>query len=217
MPQVDGLTLADWIRNDPQLADTVLIVLTSGSHAGDLARCRRLKIASHLLKPVKQSELFDAFAASLGVEMPEEDERPIPAEPLPPLLPLDILLVEDSLVNQKLATLLLKKHGHGVTLANNGREALAQLAEKRFDVVLMDVEMPEMDGLEATAVTRAKERQTGEHVPIIAMTAHALKGDRERFLAAGMDEYVSKPIRAAILFQTIQQVLQRHVKRKPPP
>ncbi len=217
MPQVDGLTLADWIRNDPQLADTVLIVLTSGSHAGDLARCRRLKIASHLLKPVKQSELFDAFAASLGVEMPEEDERPIPAEPLPPLLPLDILLVEDSLVNQKLATLLLKKHGHGVTLANNGREALAQLAEKRFDVVLMDVEMPEMDGLEATAVTRAKERQTGEHVPIIAMTAHALKGDRERFLAAGMDEYVSKPIRAAILFQTIQQVLQRHAKRKPPP
>jgi signal transduction histidine kinase/DNA-binding response OmpR family regulator len=212
MPEVDGLTLAEWIRNDQQLADTVLIVLTSGSHAGDLARCRRLKVASHLLKPVKQSELFDAFAASLGVEMPAEDERPASAETLPSLPPLKILLVEDSLVNQKLATLLLRKHGHQVTVANNGREAVQQLAEDQFDVVLMDVEMPEMDGLEATAVTRARERQTGNHMPIIAMTAHALKGDRERFLAAGMDEYVSKPIRAAVLFQTIQQVLKRQTK-----
>jgi signal transduction histidine kinase/CheY-like chemotaxis protein len=213
MPEVDGLTLAEWIRNDQQLADTVLIVLTSGSHAGDLARCRRLKVASHLLKPVKQSELFDAFAASLGVEMPAEDERPATAETLPSLPPLKILLVEDSLVNQKLATLLLRKHGHQVTVANNGREAVQQLAEGQFDVVLMDVEMPEMDGLEATAVTRAKERQTGDHMPIIAMTAHALKGDRERFLAAGMDEYVSKPIRAAVLFQAIQQVLKRQTKK----
>ena len=213
MPEVDGLTLAEWIRNDRQLADTVLIVLTSGTHSGDLARCRQLNIASHLLKPVKQSELFDAFAASLGVEMPAEDEHPAPAETLPPLAPLKILLVEDSLVNQKLATVLLRKHGHQVTVANNGREALQQLAEDQFDVVLMDVEMPEMDGLEATAVTRAKERQTGDHMPIIAMTAHALKGDRERFLAAGMDEYVSKPICAPVLFQTIQHVLKRRTEK----
>jgi len=209
MPEVDGLTLAEWIRNDERLAQTALIVLTSGSRSGDVARCRRLGVASHLLKPVKQSELFDAVAASLGVGGPEEGEHATTADGMPPLPPLNILLVEDSLVNQKLAIALLEKHGHRVTLAQDGREALALLTADSFDLVLMDVEMPEMDGLEATAVIRAKERQTDRHVPIVAMTAHAIKGDRERCLAAGMDDYVSKPIRTAELFTTIHQVLQR--------
>ena len=209
MPDVDGLTLAGWIRDEPRLNKTDLVVLTSGSRSGDLARCRQLKVASHLLKPVKQSELFDAFAASLGVEVPGDDKHTAMDQGVPSLPSLKILLVEDSLVNQKLAIALLTKHGHQVTLASNGREALARLEEQAFDVVLMDVEMPEMDGMEATAVLRVKEGSSGTHVPIIAMTAHALKGDRERFLAAGMDEYVSKPIHAGKLFQTIQQVLTR--------
>jgi two-component system, sensor histidine kinase and response regulator len=207
MPDVDGLTLAGWIRGEPRLHKTDLIVLTSGSGSGDLARCRQLKVASHLLKPVKQSELFDAFAASLGVEVPADDKHAAMDQEVPAVPSLNILLVEDSLVNQKLAIALLTKHGHQVILAANGREALVRLEEQAFDVVLMDVEMPEMDGMEATAVLRVKEGSSGAHVPIIAMTAHALKGDRERFLAAGMDEYVSKPICAGKLFQTIRQVL----------
>ncbi len=123
------------------------------------------------------------------------------------LPPLHVLLAEDGLTNQKLAIALLEKNRHSVVVASNGKEAIAALASGQFDVVLMDVEMPEMDGLEATAVIRAKERQTGEHVPIIAMTAHAMKGDRDRCLEAGMDDYVSKPVRSAILFETIATVL----------
>ena len=111
-------------------------------------------------------------------------------------------------MNQKLAIGLMEKHGHSVVVANNGKAAIAALASQEFDVVLMDVEMPEMDGLEATAVIRVKERQAGKHVPIIAMTAHAMKGDRERCLEAGMDDYVSKPIRAQKLFETLESVLQ---------
>jgi signal transduction histidine kinase/CheY-like chemotaxis protein len=215
MPEVDGLTLAQWIRDDERLVNTDLIVLTSGSRPEDTACCRRLQVASHLLKPVKQSELFDAFTASLGLEDVSDDQQPAMSEGIPSLPSLNILLVEDSLVNQKLAVALLTKHGHHVTVAGNGREALEHLETQAFDVVLMDIEMPEMDGLEATAVLRLKESSAGGHVPVVAMTAHALKGDRERFLAAGMDEYVSKPIHAGILFQTIQKVLRQNVPAKP--
>ena len=120
--------------------------------------------------------------------------------------PLRILLAEDNLINQKLAVRLLEKRGHKVLVANNGREALAQLETRCFDVVLMDVQMPEMDGLEATTVIRAQEKETGQHVPIIAMTAYAMKGDRERCLAAGMDHYICKPIRAQELFAAVEGV-----------
>ena len=119
---------------------------------------------------------------------------------------LHILLAEDSLVNQKLAVALLEGQGHTVTVVNNGKEAVAATAAQKFDLVLMDVQMPEMDGLEATEQIRAREQQTGTHLPIIAMTAHALKGDRERCLAAGMDDYVAKPIRAEELFQAIDAI-----------
>ncbi len=121
--------------------------------------------------------------------------------------PLQVLLAEDSLVNQKLAVGLLEKHGHTVVVANDGREAVAALETRNFDLVLMDVQMPEMDGFEATAAIRAREQQTGTHIPIIAMTAHAMKGDRERCLEAGMDDYVAKPIRAKQLFETIEALL----------
>jgi two-component system sensor histidine kinase/response regulator len=190
------------------LADTTVIILTSGARPDDLKRCDELKVAAHLMKPVKQSELLGAIEKSLGTAAPENETVQALAVERTEMLPsLDVLLVEDSLVNQKLAIGLLEKDRHSVVVAVNGKEAIAALASRQFDVVLMDVEMPEMDGLEATAVIRAKERQTGEHVPIIAMTAHAMKGDRDRCLAAGMDDYLSKPVRAGILFETIQRCL----------
>jgi signal transduction histidine kinase/DNA-binding response OmpR family regulator len=208
MPEVDGLTLTEWIRRDAELADTVVIVLTSGARPEDLQRCDELEVAAHLMKPVKQSELFDAIGMSLGTSIPEdeEDEKSRRQREVQ-LPPLRVLLAEDSMVNQKLAVGLMEKYGHCVVVANNGKEAIAALASQEFDVVLMDVEMPEMDGLEATAVIRVKERQTDKHVPIIAMTAHAMKGDRERCIEAGMDDYVPKPIRARQLFETLKSVL----------
>jgi CheY-like chemotaxis protein len=185
MPEVDGLTLTEWIRQDPELADTTVIVLTSEAHPADIKRFDELKVAAHLMKPVKQSELFDAIGMSLGVAVPkDEGEEALRSDRKATLPPLRVLLAEDSLVNQKLAIGLMQKHGHSVVVASNGKEAIAAQASQEFDVVFMDVEMPEMDGLEATAVIRVKERQAGKHVPIIAMTAHAMKGDRERCLEA---------------------------------
>ena len=209
MPEVDGLTLTKWIRQDPDLADTTVIILTSGTGPDVMKRCDELKVAAHLMKPVKQSELLGAIEMSLGATVRVDHEvEASPGASNEALPPLHVLLAEDSLVNQKLAVGLMEKHGHSVVVANNGKEAIAALASHQFDVVLMDVEMPEMDGLEATAVIRLGERQTGEHIPIIAMTAHAMKGDRERCLEAGMDDYVSKPIRTQRLFDTLRSVLQ---------
>ena len=208
MPEVDGLTLTKWIRQDPDLADTTVIILTSGTRPEELQRCDELHVAAHLMKPVKQSELLSAIEMSLGVAAGEmEAARAMPSNPSFELPPLSVLLVEDGLVNQKLAIIILEKHRHSVVVANNGREAIDALACGQFDVVLMDVEMPEMDGLEATTVIRAKETQTGTHVPIIAMTAHAMKGDRDRCLAAGMDDYVSKPICTEQLFDALRSVV----------
>jgi CheY-like chemotaxis protein len=208
MPEVDGLTLIEWIRQDPELAATPVILLTSGARPVDVQRCGQLQVAAHLMKPVKQSELFDAIGMALGVAVRSDEEATaLEGKRAPQLPPLQVLLAEDSLVNQKLAIGLLEKHGHSVVVANHGKEAIAKLASQQFDVVLMDVEMPEMDGLETTAVIRTREQQTGEHIPIIAMTAHALKGDRERCLEAGMDEYLSKPIRAVTLFEILESVL----------
>ena len=208
MPQMDGFALARCIREESSLGSTVIMMLTSGDRPGDIARCKELGIAAYLLKPIKQSELFDAIVMALGIRLPEEDspERSVP--PRSRELPaLRILLAEDSLVNQRLAVGLLEKHGHAVTVANHGREAVAALDSQDFDLVLMDVQMPEMDGLEATTVIRAREKQTGKRLPIIAMTAHAMKGDRERCLTAGVDGYVAKPIRSAELFDAIHAVL----------
>jgi CheY-like chemotaxis protein len=208
MPAMDGFDLVEKIRSRLDGRSTVIMMLTSGDHPGDASRCRELGIASHLLKPIKRSELFDAIALALGLA---EIDKLVEAESAVAgtieMKPLQILLAEDSLVNQRLATTLLKRHGHTVMVAKNGREALALLNANSFDVILMDVQMPELDGIEATARIRAKERLTGTHIPIVAMTAHALKGDRERCLQAGMDEYVSKPVRAAELFRTLQIVL----------
>jgi two-component system, sensor histidine kinase and response regulator len=161
------------------------------------------------MKPIKQSELLNAIVTALN-KPGLKDKRTSPASRRPPhgapLVPsrtLHILLAEDNATNQTLAIILLEKQGHTVAVAGNGQEALAALEKESFDLVLMDVQMPEMDGFEATARIRAKEKRTGQHIPIIAMTAHAMKGDRERCLDAGMDGYVSKPIQPRELTQVI--------------
>ena len=207
MPGMDGFQMIEEIRRIDHLADTVIMMLTSGDRPGDIARCEHLRIHRHLIKPIKQSELFDAIIAALGASV--EMEPALLEPPTVHLPPLRILLAEDSLVNQRLAVGLLEQQGHQVQVANNGSEALNAWQARRFDVVLMDVQMPEMDGLETTGAIRQREARIGGHVPIVAMTAHAMKGDEEKCLAAGMDGYVAKPIRAKLLFETIARVLGR--------
>jgi PAS domain S-box-containing protein len=205
MPDMDGFQLAEEIQRRPELARAAVMMLTSGDRAGDVARCQRVGISVHMLKPIRQSELFDAILAAVGVRPPE---APRPAAPPAPAVcrPLKILVCEDSVVNQKLATGLLEKRGHRVTIAANGRQGVELWQSQPFDVVLMDVQMPEMDGFEATEAIRRLEADRGGHVPIIAMTAHAMKGDRERCLACGMDGYVSKPVRPHELYEALAQL-----------
>ncbi|MGO9274727.1 MAG: response regulator, partial [Terriglobia bacterium] len=211
MPQMDGFTLVERIRQHEDLRQTTIMMLTSVGQRGDAARCRELGIAAYLIKPIAQSQLLDAILNVLGTRAQPADEprlnlitrhslRERPRK-------LRILLAEDNAVNQKLASRLLEKRGHTVAVASNGREALKVLEKQRFDLVLMDVSMPEMDGMEATRAIRAAEKTTGAHLPIIAMTAHAMKGDRERCLDAGMDGYVSKPVQAQELFEAAETVL----------
>ena len=181
-------------------------MLSSGERPGEMSRCEELKVASYLLKPVKPSEMEHAISVALG-RVPATPSPSQKAERLPRFPALRILLAEDSPVNQKLALFLLEKEGHTVVVANDGREAVTTLETGQFDLILMDVQMPEMDGFEATAHIRSRERERGTRIPIIAMTAHAMKGDRERCLQAGMDDYVPKPVRAQELFRTIDAVL----------
>jgi PAS domain S-box-containing protein len=205
MPDMSGFALAEAIRRDPELTSTMILMLTSGDQPSDVARCQDLHIAAHLMKPIKQSELLDAIMLATGFSAP--DHEGLAAMVLRRGRPLRILLAEDSLVNQKLATALLEAQGHQMVVVGNGREVLAALVSQPLDLVLMDVQMPEMDGLEAATAIRMREKTAGGHVPIIAMTAHALKGDRELCLAAGMDEYIAKPIRAHELFDVIEAVV----------
>ena len=209
MPGMNGFALAERIRNEPDLGNTIIMMLTSGDHPDDVARCEELGITAYLMKPIKQSELLEATMLALGIAAPAEADLDVGRKSAGDVPPLQILLAEDSLVNQKLAVALLEMHGHTVTVASNGWEAISALESRRFDVVLMDVQMPEMDGLAAAAAIRAREQARGGHVPIVAMTAHALKGDREVCLEAGMDEYVAKPIRAEQLFAAIDAVIPR--------
>ncbi len=209
LPGMDDFALADRIHHSSDSATTKLILLASLGRRGDGARCRETGIAAYLMKPVAASELLDAIVTVLG-SAGTGDSRP-------PLVTshslrerrrrLRILLAEDNQVNRTLAVRMLEKRGHGVTVACNGKEALDLATRERFDVVLMDVQMPLMGGFEATAAIREREKRTGLHLPIIALTAHAMKGDRERSLEAGMDGYVSKPIDARRLFQAIESVV----------
>ncbi|HKW57671.1 MAG TPA: response regulator [Candidatus Acidoferrum sp.] len=213
MPDMDGFSLVEEIRKRPGLSTATIMMLTSAGHRGDAARCQELGISAYLLKPIRQSELREAIGRVLGART-EEGVIPLVTrfslhDAREPGMFLHILLAEDNLVNQRLAVRLLEKRGHSVVVASTGLEALQALEKERFDLVLMDVQMPEMDGLEATASVRAKEKHTGLHQPIIALTAHAMKGDREKCLAGGMDGYLSKPIRPAELDQLLESYTER--------
>ena len=213
MPEMDGFTLVEKLRTEPGLAPSTIMMLSSADRQTDAGRCRRLGMAAYLVKPVKADELQFAIMAALSGAIRDQQSsgrspaRPAdPAQPAVPLRPLRILLAEDNPVNQRVALHILQKAGHSAVAVGNGREALAALKREDFDLVLMDVQMPEMDGFEATCAIREEEAQTGRHVPIVAMTAHAIKGDRERCLEAGMDDYVSKPVQKTELFRAIQAV-----------
>jgi len=221
MPDMDGFALAEQIKRDPTLAGATIMMLTSAGQRGDAARCRELGIAVYLIKPIRQSELLEAILLALG-RPSREGERPavLTRHSLREAgRKLCILVAEDNVVNQALVVRLLEKQGHTVEVARNGKEALAILENstcREFNCVLMDVQMPEMDGFEATAVIRQKEEASGLHLPIIAMTAHAMKGDGERCLAAGMDAYLSKPIDARHLLATIEALFGNMAKVESP-
>ena len=209
MPGMDGFAVARRIHDDPALGAMTIMMLSSVGQRGDSQRCRDLGISAYLVKPVRQTVLLDAVLAVLGKAARTTPETPglVTRHSLGERRrPLRVLVAEDNSVNQRLLSTILEKQGHSVTLVANGREAVTAVGRATFDVVLMDVQMPEMDGFEASARIREGEKETGRHVPIVALTAHALKGDREVCLASGMDDYISKPVRASELLDVISRV-----------
>jgi two-component system sensor histidine kinase/response regulator len=208
MPDMDGFMLVERVQKLPELHDLVIVMLTSGGQRGDGQRCKELGIAAYLIKPVLQSDLLEALLRVLGTR--SDAAQPVQLVTRHTLrearMPLRVLLAEDNVVNQLLAVRLLEKEGHKVVVAGDGAKALEALDKEQFDVILMDVQMPVMDGIEATAAIRERERRNGSHVPIVAMTAHAMAGDRQRFLSLGMDGYVSKPIHSRDLYDALESV-----------
>ncbi len=206
MPEMDGFTLVEQIRHEPELAALPIILLTSAGMKGDATRAQQLNVSSYLCKPIKQEDLYAAILKSLHVSSKPArfTTPPVPTLTTERRLPsMRILLAEDNVVNQHVALSLLRRWGQNAVLANNGAEVLAALDTDPFDLVLMDGQMPGMDGFETTRCIRAREQWTGKHLVIVAMTAHAMKGDRERCLAVGMDDYLSKPIKADDLFAVL--------------
>jgi signal transduction histidine kinase/DNA-binding response OmpR family regulator len=209
MPDMDGFQVAARIQERVELGATTIMMLSSVGQRGDAARCKELGVAAYLTKPVRQSVLLDAILAVLT----NPGRRGEPAALVTrhsvreSQRPMRILLAEDNAVNQLVALRILEERGHTVVVAVDGREAVAAVEREAFDVILMDVQMPELDGLEATALIRKAEAGTGRHVPIVALTAHAMREDRERCLNAGMDEYLAKPFKAGDLFDTIERLL----------
>ncbi|MDR3708790.1 MAG: response regulator [Capsulimonadaceae bacterium] len=212
MPDTDGFALVEQIKEHPELTSVTMMMLSSSDRFGDAARCRQLGISSYLTKPIKQSALFDAIVSAVmtSVWNQRSVSLEIPKTNTESSRPLKLLLAEDNAVNQRLAARILEKRGHEVVVANNGLEAVEWVSKDHFDLVLMDVQMPEMDGLEATAAIRNIEKESGVHIPIVALTAHAMKGDRERCLNAGMDFYVSKPIQPQELIEVIDSLTQSY-------
>jgi signal transduction histidine kinase/CheY-like chemotaxis protein/ligand-binding sensor domain-containing protein len=230
MPGMDGFSFVQRPRQQADLPKKTIMMLTSSGQRGDAGRCRELGIAAYLVKPIAQSQLLDAImnvlgrkaqatgAAGVGVGGEEAQEAPLVTRHSlrEAHQSLHILLAEDNVVNQVLTSRILEEEGHTVVLAGNGWEALEALDKQKFDLVVMDVSMPEMDGFEAVTAIRTREEKTGSHIPIIAVTAHAMKGDRERCLEAGMDAYISKPIRPEELFREIYACTQPTEGDRPP-
>ncbi len=209
MPEMDGFALIERIRQRPELRAATIMMLTSAGHRGDVERCRELGVAAYLLKPIRQAELRESIARVLGArnQTAAAPSATSLATSRSPKTVLRILIAEDNPVNQRLVMRMLEKRGHAVVLADNGEEALDALAKGMFDVVFMDIQMPQMDGLAATAAIRKIERNRGDgsHQMVIALTAHAMQGDQERCLAAGMDGFLTKPIAAGQLDEVLQK------------
>ncbi|MBV8087574.1 MAG: response regulator, partial [Chloroflexi bacterium] len=211
MPDTDGLTLAAQIRKRAELAATRVIMLTSGDRPGDLGRSRELRVNAHLLKPVQQDELLETIYRVMADDKvarwqgDKVTEDPITLSPCH-LVTLSILVAEDNDFNAQLLERMLRRRGHRVQVANNGREALRRAQEGGFDLLLLDVHMPELDGFQVARAVRERERTTGDHLPIVALTARARPEDRARCLAAGMDEFLAKPIQPADLWVVIDRV-----------
>ena len=218
MPEMDGFAMVERIRAEHLSSGAAIVMLTSGGGRKDIERCQELGVSAYLLKPVRQEELRETIERLLGAR---EETKLRPAErtaqgktPKKTAESMRVLVAEDNMVNQWLIQRLLEKRGHRVTLANNGREAAALAEQESFDLIFMDVQMPEMDGFEATETIRARERKSGARTPIIALTAHAMKGDREKCLAGGMDDYLTKPIQPAELDGILERWAARMVTGK---
>jgi two-component system, sensor histidine kinase and response regulator len=208
MPDMDGFTMAEKIRQNPDFSSTRIVMLTSAGTRGDGARCAQLGIEAYLLKPAKPSELFGSMCMVMGINREADESIPLVTQHTlrEARKNLRILVAEDNLVNQRLALRMLERQGHSVTLANNGREAVDMAGGAAFDLILMDIQMPVLGGFEATAAIRQHQERTGSRIPIIALTANAMKGDRERCLEAGMDGYLSKPIHSQELYKLLSTV-----------
>jgi PAS domain S-box-containing protein len=209
MPEMDGFSFVERVRQEPKLSTAKIMMLTSAGQRGDAARCEELGISAYATNPVRQSELQNVIFRLL---VEKEEAGPLItryslATSQSADKSLRVLVAEDNAVNQKLVARLLEKRGHIVKIVENGREVLESLEQETYDLILMDVQMPEMDGFEASSELRQREKQTGRHTPVIALTAHAMKGDRERCLEAGMDGYLSKPIRAPELDELLEKYI----------
>ncbi len=213
MPGMDGFALARKIKGNPALSGAAVVMLSSMGLGGESLKYREAGIVAYLNKPVKQSELLNVILSVLADKGPSPAASQAPKEaerPAPPSAPRRrVLLAEDNAVNQRLITIMLEKQGHSVVMAANGAEALQKLGEAPFDIVLMDVQMPRMDGLQATAAIREEEKATGRHIPIVALTANAMKGDKDRCLRAGMDAYIAKPVKAQEVARAIEELCPR--------
>ena len=216
MPELDGFTLAKTIKKHPQLKDVKTIMLTSAGMPGDAARCRKLGFSAYLTKPVNQSDLLDAIMLTLHPSTKTKEPAQLITRHSLYESPLyfRILLAEDNEINQKLALRLLEKKGYRVTVVNNGEEAVSIWEKNHIDLILMDVQMPKMDGLKATKIIRKREEKTGTHIPIIAMTAHVLQEDKKRCFDAGMDEYLSKPLVPKELIDTIEKIKNKELESR---
>jgi CheY-like chemotaxis protein len=208
MPGMDGFALAERIKKRPRLASASIMMLTSGPRAGDRARCRQVGVSQYLLKPVRESDLLNRIVDALAPRPRAARMRKRAARVAVPAggRPLRVLVAEDNEVNQQVAAGMLERAGHRVIVVRNGRQALAALERGSFDLALMDVQMPELDGFETAVAIRERERPAGVHLPIVAVTAHAMEGDAERCLAAGMDSYLAKPLQPEELLATIAAV-----------
>jgi len=208
MPGMDGFEMVRQLRAQTDSQNPAIIMLSSANRPDDRKRAQELGIARCMTKPVTQSLLLRAITIALGTEVVEDTaDDSLVATRSAVFLPLKILLADDGVVNRKVAVRLLEKRGHKVTAVENGQLAVDAFRAEKFDLILMDVQMPVLDGFEATGVIRKLEAETGGHLPIVAITAHAMKGDRQRCLEAGMDDYVSKPFRPEELFSTIENIV----------